>query len=294
MILSNDKTMPSAKLLRDAICKEFGWESNHILVTKDPKKITKLHLRYGNSLPTRNQNRHRIVNTKSFIQLCANKKYLAKALKSRVSVNVPEFHRLNKNLPSQDNFPFLIRESLSSSGSKGIIIFQEYESFLEALVSGKIKYSWYWTPYFNFVEEFRVHLLGGKIAKIFRKQVEEAELEEDIFIRNNDNSHFYRLKLEKTPKNVVKLVDSFHRYMKTQSAKPIYFTALDIGIQENGEAVFIEANSAPGLNESTAELYAKYLITNCPIFQETKAEVEIAKKLKKATSNLNVEWAIEF
>jgi len=294
MILSHDKSMPSAKMLRDAICKELGWKPKHILVTKDPNKIAKLHLRYGNSSPTSNQNRHRIANTKAFIQLCTNKERLAQVLKSKVAVNAPEFHRLNQNLPSQDKFPFLIRESLRTSGSKGIVIFQEYKAFLDALVTGKIKYSWYWTPYFNFVEEYRVHVLGGKIAKVFRKQLEEAELEEDIFIRNNDNSHFYRLKVEKTPKKVIKLVQGFHKYMQTQSSKPIYFTALDIGVQENGSCVFIEANSAPGLNEKTAPLYAKYLIANCPVFQETKVEIEIAKELKKSTSKLDVNWAIEF
>jgi len=286
--------MLSAKMLRNAICKELGWDSKHILVTKDPRKITKLHLRYGNSSPTQNQNRHRIANTKSFIQTCSDKKHLALALKERVAVNAPEFNRLNQNLPSKDDFPFLIRQSLRTSGSKGILIFQEYEAFLQALVSGKIKYSWYWTPYFNFVEEFRVHILGGQIAKVFRKQLEEEDKEEDVFIRNNENSHFYRLKLEKTPKNVIKLVGNFHKYMQTQASKPIYFTALDIGVQEDGSCVFIEANSAPGLNESTAELYAKYLITNCPVFQETKAEIEIAKQLKKSTEELNVNWAIEF
>ena len=294
MILTNKSSFPSAKLLRDAICKEFGWNNKHILVTKDPYKVIKLHLRYGNSLATNNRNRHRIINTKQFIKMCSDKKYLAKALKEQVAVSSPQFNQLNQNLPSKEQFPFLIRQSLRSSSSKGIFIFQEYEAFLEALIAGKIKYSWYWTPYFNFIEEYRVHVLGGQIAKVFRKNLDEEKEQGDIFIRNNDNSHFYRLKLEKTPKSVIKLVENFHSFMLTQSSKPVYFTALDIGIQENNKAVFIEANSAPGLNESTAELYAKYVIANCPVFSETKEEIQIAKELKKKTKNLGIEWAIEF
>ena len=294
MILSNDKTMPSARVLRDAICEELGWKPKHILVTKDPEKIAKLHLRYGNSSQTNNQNRHRIANTAKFIQMCTDKDYLAKKLQTTVKVNAPEFIRLNQNLPSKENFPFLIRQSLRSSGSKGIMIFQEYEAFLKALVDGKIKYNWYWTPYYNFIDEFRVHILGGQIAKVFRKQLNEENKEEDIRIKNNENSHFYRLKLEKTPKNVVELVKKFHQYMLTQASKPIYFTALDIGVQEEGSCVFIEANSAPGLNPETAKLYAKYLIANCPVFQETNTEIAIAKELKKSTDKMNLDWAIQF
>lgn len=294
MILTHKTSFPSAKLLRDAICEELGWDSKHLLVTKNPEKIVKLHLRYGNSSPTNKINRHRVANSRKFIMLCSDKALLAEKLKERAMVGVPEFKKLNQFLPSKDDFPFLIRQSLNSSGAKGIVIFQEYQAFLDSLVRGSVKYNWYWTPYYNFKEEYRVHVLGGSIAKIFRKELLEEKPEEDIFIRNNDNSHFYRIKVEKTPENVIKLVKKFHDYVSTLSAKPVYFTALDIGVLEDGSCVFIEANSAPGLNEETAKLYAKYIIATCPIFSETEEEMSIAKELKKKTANIGIDWAIEF
>ena len=155
-------------------------------------------------------------------------------------------------------------------------------------------YTSHWTPYFNFKSEYRVHVLGGNIAKIFRKKLNEKEEVPGIFIRNNENSQFYRVKLEKTPESVIEVVKSFDGFVHKNFAKPVYFTALDIGVMQGSrEAVFIEANSAPGLNSETAKLYAKYLIENCPVFAHTKQDMKIAEKLREETKNMKINWANE-
>jgi len=294
MILTHESSFPSAMLLRDAICKEFGWDKKKLLVSKNPDKIKELHIRYGNSASVSVRNSG-VPNYKGFIQVCSDKKFLAKALKVSSAITTPDFVRISQDLPSKEDFPFLIRETLTSSGSKGIVIFQEYEAFVQALADGRVTYNSYWTPYFDFASEFRVHLLGGKIGKIFRKEINDTDTLENIFIRNNDNSHFYRIKVEKTPEQIIKLAQAFHEYVQANFRNPVYFVALDIGIQkESGNPVFIEANSAPGLNESTAEIYAKYLIQHCNNFAKTEKEMQVAQELEKQTQSMKIDWALQF
>jgi len=210
-----------------------------------------------------------------------------------VKIISPNFNSLSSSLPSKNDFPFLIRETLRGSGSEGIVIFQKYEEFLTALAEQRITYSSYWTPYYDFKEEFRVHVLGGKIGKIFRKQINEDEKVDGIFIRNNDNSHFYRIKLEKTPENVVEVTQKFGEFISSQYGKEPYFTALDLGVTSKKEVVFIEANSAPGLNQATAEIYAKYLIASCPVFAQTEEDMKVAKELQDQTTKMKIDWAFQ-
>lgn len=292
MILTHEKSFPSAKVLRDAICKELGWDKKHLLVSKNPDKITRLHLRYGNSM--RVGVKDGVPNHPNLIHVCSDKKFFAKLLGKETQILTPEFNMLEAKLPSKDDFPFLIRETLHGSGAAGIIIFQEYEAFLHALADRKINYNSYWTPYFDFREEFRVHVLGGKIAKVFRKQLNEEDNQEDIFIRNNDNSHFFRLAVENTPENVVNLTQIFHKYVRANYGDMPYFVALDVGVTTQDKVVFIEANSAPGLNEATAEVYAKYLVSHCNAFSETEAEMKIAKELLDQTKAMKISWALQF
>lgn len=292
MILADSGSFPSAKTLRDAICKELGWDKKKLLVTKNPNKITTLHLRYGNSssVPCRYSG---ILNYQGFIRLISDKKYLNSKLKRDTKTLTTDFIRLSNKMPSVNDFPFIVRKYTRSSGGKGIEIFQNFEEFLESLIKGDVKYSHHWSPYFKFTEEYRVHVLGGKIGKLFRKNLEE-EPENEIFIRNNDNSHFYRVALKNTPVAVIKVVNSFHKLIDKEFGKPLYFTALDVGITEEGEGVFIEANSAPGLNEATAEIYAKYILANSSVFSETEKEMKVVEELVDNTKNLGIDWAIQY
>ena len=297
MILTHQDSFPSAKILRNSIAKELGWDKKELLVTKNPNRISTLHVRYGNSSSTRARNSSNVLNSQTFIKTCAHKREMVTRIMkgSKKSIPSTEFISLSKRLPTNDEFPFLVRETLTSGGSKGILLFQEFEDFLDALGKGVIKYGSYWSPYIVFSEEYRVHVLGGKIGKIFRKELNDAEKVENIYIRNNDNSHFYRLKIEKTPKSVRGIVKNFHDFYKGNFRGESYFTALDIGIRANDDnAVFIEANTAPGLNEATADVYAKFIIANSSAFAVSEKEVGIIQALKEQTKSLNNEWALRY
>lgn len=297
MILSHSGSIPSAKILRNAILEELGWKKRQLLITSDNSKITgRLHLRFGNSSPVPIGDPKGVINSSKFIRFCSDKREVARYFSKHAEVPVPQFTKLKKKIPNKKDFPFLVRTTLTSSGSKGIMIFQEFKEFLEALKKGKIKYNSYWTPYYSFKEEFRVHILGGKIGKIFRKQLNDKDSISSIYIRNNDNSHFYRLALENTPESVINLVKIFHERMIKGFGKDFnYFTALDVGVVKDGsEAVLIEPNTAPGLNSRTAKIYAKYIIQNNPIFAESEEEQKVIKKLRESTKNMEIEWALEY
>ena len=297
MILTHPDSFPSAKILRNSIVKELGWDKKKLLVTRTPDRISRLHLRYGNSSSTRARSSGNVLNSQTFIKTCANKREMVTRIMkdSRKSIPSTEFISLSRRLPTNDDFPFLVRETLTGGGSKGIVLFQEFEDFLDALGKGIIKYGSYWSPYIVFSEEYRVHVLGGRIGKIFRKELNDAEKVENIYIRNIDNSHFYRLKVEKTPKSVRGIVKNFHDFYKGNFRGEAYFTALDIGIcAKDGKAIFIEANTAPGLNEATADVYAKFIIANSFVFAVSEKEVGIIKALKEQTDSSNNKWALSY
>jgi hypothetical protein len=98
-------------------------------------------------------------------------------------------------------------------------------------------------------------MLGGEPIKIFRK-VWTLECEEpECKIRSNNNYHFSLV--EQKEGRFTKLYELISRLNGAVGTNNFY--ALDIGLTEQGYFI-IEGNSAPGLNELTAEIYAKFLI----------------------------------
>jgi hypothetical protein len=240
-ILANKTSFISAKILRDYLVEKAG---EKILVVSDLSKIKNkdsVILSYGNSF----HSVPGIVNTPEFISLCANKFIFSRTLLNN-NIHTPIYSRSADNLV----FPLLIREKLSLSHGRGIIKIKNEEEFVTAWNP-----SFYWTPFYTLSREYRVHVAGGKILKIFEKILLE-ENKDGIPIRNNISCHF---SIKNIGNDFIKLVETIEQLNSVLGTDCFY--GLDIGWDRvNKKYLVLESNSAPGLNQLTAKLYGDFII----------------------------------
>jgi len=252
LILANKGCIPSAITLREQIRKLSGIK---LLVTTNPEKEN-IVFRYGNSSMTNYPSKD-IVNNASFIYLSSNKQLFSQFCIIN-GIRAPIFNKLNFQMP--DEFPILVRETLSGKGCEGIHKIYSVENLIG------LNPNWNWTPYCNIKKEYRVHIINGKIIRVFEK-IFQGENNDGIIIRNNDNSKFSLIeninekiligkftRLNEVSLKLYDLLSEKHENI------PLMFS-LDIGFDaEKRDYIIFEANSASGLNENTAMEYAKEII----------------------------------
>lgn len=238
MILTSSAGIISAKILRDAIEEKTGVR---LLVTKNPEKVKRLHIRYGN--PSFTNCTDTDYNSINFIKMAVNKKLFAEIIREDLLYDTPKFR---KDYPYKDDYPVLIRETLFGYGGKGIIICENEDIFFENWGEGK-----YWVRWTYTSSEYRLHVLGGNIVKAYRKSLDHEE--PPYPIRNMKNGWvFKKVNPTEEMKEIARII-----YEKTGGK----FFGLDIGFQPSKNKYFIfEANSSPGLGPNTAKCYADYLI----------------------------------
>jgi glutathione synthase/RimK-type ligase-like ATP-grasp enzyme len=146
-------------------------------------------------------------------------------------------------------YPVIIRKTLTGQGGYGIVVCPDAETF-----AANWDDAYVWTPFIKTQFELRVHVLGGQVAKIFKKECVDAE-EGDLPIRNLDAGYHFAVKDAAIYPKVQALVDKVQAVLKGR------FYTLDIGWDKETKQYFIfEANSGSGLNPQTAALYADYLV----------------------------------
>ena len=147
------------------------------------------------------------------------------------------------------NYPVAVRTILNGHGGEGIVICRNEKEFLK--YSGE-----YWTKWYTFGIELGVHILGGEIAKVFKK-IPGNGIEEEYPIRNTERGyHFSLVSLEKYTK-LSMYIEQFYKVF------PIQFGRLDVGWDsENKLYRIIECNSAPALssNVDTLTKYGEFLL----------------------------------
>ena len=233
IILTNKNSIASARMLRDKI-----FELSNIYLHVSTKcRNSNIFLRYGNSSPCRREDW--AINRPEFIKICANKDRFAKHLIS-FGINSVVFHATDKNL----TFPLIIRTTLTGYGGKGIILCNNMEDFYDNWDIG-----YFWTPVIEKKREFRVHIIGGNIVKIMEKVPKSTY---DIVL--NSKTANFRRKDIKYFKWMEGVVDKLNTAFGKKS-----FYAIDIAETHNDYVIF-EANSAPGLNNYTAKIYAEHIL----------------------------------
>jgi glutathione synthase/RimK-type ligase-like ATP-grasp enzyme len=241
-ILTRRNLMPTARVVRELLSEKMD---EKILITTDADTLSRnsrqVILRWGNSDYVSCQDLS--CQKPELIRLLSNKMNLS----SKLSVVQPEITTPVFTKDTPESFPVVIRETLSASKGKGIHIAENLEEFNQLWNP-----IFYWAKFFETTAEYRTHIVGGKVKKIFKK-VGGPEIPEKYPVRTNDNYHFSVCNLERCPS----LISFAERVSKEISE--IGFFALDIGKTQSGFVVF-EGNSAPGLNEFTGEIYTSYIM----------------------------------
>ena len=241
MILAHKAGIVSIRKLRDAIQELTGI---HYLITTNPDKVKKLHLRYGSYAKTIDETDY---NSCAFIKICCDKANFSK-LVTKAELDAPIFRY---DEPGQDDYPLLIRTTLHGYGGMGIVVCPNEDDFYLSWEDGDC-----WTKFTNTSVEYRIHIVDGEILKVFKKVYVGDDKEPDLPIRTlySGNYHFsLRTNLDKFNK----LEEVIYELNKVMLGK---FYALDVGWQPDlKKYFFFEANSAPGLNTNTALALAKKL-----------------------------------
>jgi len=221
-----------------------------ILVTKFADRVKgNLILRYGNSTSVNNTNELDI-NSPEFIRLLVNKKKFSGVLLEN-NIKTPQYTQLNNSFP--DDLPVMLRSTLTGCKGIGIKVINNIEDLMKEPVSS------YWTKFYNFTSEYRIHVVENKIIKVFRKILKEGEQKEEFPIRTSKKYKFSYVDYEEQFKKgkYIRLTEIVDKTCKVLDGK---FLALDIGYDEKESYIIIEGNSAPGLNKKTAKEYTKNLI----------------------------------
>lgn len=245
-ILTNRGCFPSGKLLRNALINNKP-DIGTILVTQFANKIDSYpFIRYGNSDPILISINKTKYNSPNFIRMASYKKAFS-ILMNENNIYSPVYRK--GDLSEDCVFPILIRTQLSLSGGKGIYLIENVDKFNEIWKS-----EYWWTPFIKTSFELRVHILGDNIVRIFKKIPNNDVESQQYPIRNNSCCHFSLRNINNYPK-LDKLVEKLNEILDGK------FYSLDVGWDsKKGEYFLYEINSASGLNENTADIYAKYLI----------------------------------
>jgi hypothetical protein len=239
-ILSSRVSILSARLLASAYTEIYNKKCK---VTKYIEKINikEPYIRYG-SLSVKMNTEDGNYNSVGFVHTCCDKLYFA----SLMEVNNIPSPKFNKEKPTK--YPILIRTTLTGHGGIGIHkVFneEEYQRFK----------GHYWTPLLNVKKEYRAHILGGKISRLFRKVLQDQSVEEgDYPIRNSHEGYHFRLLDHASTPKLVSFCNSIAEKVMGK------FYALDIGLLEDGSLMVFEANSAPGLNNNTVKDYITFIV----------------------------------
>ena len=159
-------------------------------------------------------------------------------------------------VPEEDEYPVVVRTIMNASEGRGIVICKNQEEFTP------YRGHW-WSKWITFDSEFGVHVLGGQIARKFKKvPLEETEVE--FPIRNSTKGYRFSLNSKEKPKLTKFIAD-------VQKVFPLDFGRYDVGwIASESAWCMIEANTAPSLshNANTLKAYGDYFIQRFTSIEE--------------------------
>lgn len=205
-------------------------------------------IRYGNSDNDFGK-RDTKINAPFVIKLCANS-YRFGLWCEEHNYFTPRYRRFHLNKIPE--FPFLLRK-LHHRAGKDIIVINNKDDLNK--VNRDVLIQRYWVPYIETTFELRVHVIDGKIARIFKK-IKPGALDDGEFIRTANKDWKYSLR-----------TNTNEKYGKAQAlclklAKDLglFFGGIDIAWDNKNKRYIIwEVNTAPGLNSQTLKIYADIL-----------------------------------
>lgn len=184
-----------------------------------------------------------VANQPGSIGAASNKLSFFKAAKE-AGVSIPDFWTNTEDIPN-DAFPIMCRTTLTGHSGHGIVIADTRNDLVRAPL---------YTRYVKKKHEYRVHVLrhpNGEMRAIFtQRKAKKHDVEGHHKIRNLENGYVYIV--DDLPPQCVT-----EQAFKALEATELAFGAVDVIYNEHqNKAYILEVNTAPGLEERTAEAYA--------------------------------------
>lgn len=240
-IYCNEFNSPSAALLAKRLGIGFG---------SNPKKSRCKIIRWGSS---KDFPRKLLLEfpSQDSIAICANKLKSLNILKDN-GILVPKIYVTKENLKNI-SFPLYSRKEYHTMG-KDIILIHDINEAISSLKNER-----YLVESIECKKEYRIHIFLGKMIfgskKYFRKQLWEelGKPKMKDLIRNNSHGwgYHYFNDVNNIPESVIKEAE------KAVKALGLIWGAVDIIKSKNNKPYILEINSAPGLREDGADLYAE-------------------------------------
>lgn len=234
-ILTRPYLLPSARL----IAQRLG-----IRATSHQKNYAPA-IRWGNSDGDIDYDTETTLNEPSLIAVSSSKRHFNQTMTEN---GIPCVQYYIRTIP--ERYPVVIRTIPNGSKGKGIVIARNEKEWRSVGTQHM------WSYWYNFSYELGVHILGGKIAKIFKKVREENEEREEFPIRNMERGYSFKLREGEHYPKLAPIIEKFYGAFRINLAR------LDIAWDAESKVYrIIECNSAPGIaeNENTLELYVNYL-----------------------------------
>jgi glutathione synthase/RimK-type ligase-like ATP-grasp enzyme len=190
-----------------------------------------------------------VANQPDAIQAASNKLECFKIMKE-AGVSIPPFWTNRNDIP--DNvFPVMCRTKLQAHSGEGIVVAEQRDQLVNAPL---------YTQYIKKKEEYRVHLIRtpgtGKTSIItVQRKAKRFDAEHvDFKIRNLANGFVY---VNNDGDNATPNVVLLEAIMALESTD-LAFGAIDVIWNETqNKAYVLEINTAPGMEERTADAYAR-------------------------------------
>jgi glutathione synthase/RimK-type ligase-like ATP-grasp enzyme len=239
-LLTNKGSYTSARMLASNL---------GLKVTSTPDVIKnnngRLLLRYGNSLPVYNdeENIHNSINSiktvadsVSFSKFCTDNNIKTAVYTRADLINIEDLV-----------FPVLLRNKYHSRG-RDIIYVKDINQLKEQNLFQR-----FIVPFIQTDSEIGIHVVNGQVVKIFKKvPLDNAH----PFIRNLDNNYHFKI-IDNIDDNF-KLIQDI--VLHIFNLLGLTFGRADVGYTRGkNDYVIWEINSAPGLNNKTASIYANKL-----------------------------------
>lgn len=161
-------------------------------------------------------------------------------------VSIPPYARNLKDA-AKLQFPVMCRTKLQAHSGDGIVVAERPDQLVNASL---------YTQYLKKKHEYRVHVLrapgaGTSIITTQRKAKKNGAVDANFMVRNLANGFVYVMG-EHTPKCVE------NEAKKALESTGLAFGAVDVIYNEGQDKAYVlEINTAPGLEDRTAEAYAK-------------------------------------
>jgi carbamoylphosphate synthase large subunit len=187
----------------------------------------------------------KVANIADTIEPASNKLKCFNLMKE-AGVSIPSFWTRKEDIPNEA-FPVMCRTKLQAHSGEGIVVAERRDQLVQASL---------YTGYVKKKDEYRLHVIRkpGQAASIIlsqRKAKKNGVDDANFMVRNLANGFVYVL-ADHTPICVEE------QAIKALEATGLAFGAVDvIWNQHQNKAYVLEINTAPGLEERTAEAYAR-------------------------------------